>query len=413
MFKKIVLENYRSFTHIELDLTGRGRRIRPYALIYGENGSGKSNLIDAVLFVKRSIGTLSGRDGSSDLRSWAADAATIGSDGRMGIRLEFTVDGRDAAYEMRFSPDGSLEYERLDHVLSERTGRYYEVAATPDGPSARFGTGLFPTGGMRRRMADKTARCWGRHSMLSIIDSERADSNSAFVRDGIRPEMISVLDYLKNMVVCTDSEPRLWPYDPVEGSIPAGDEGRLDAYGNAVDSFFTRLYTDVGGTWYEKTAKDGTISYRLMFRRRISGIYRDVPATKESAGTLKLLSLLPAMIACSSGSTVFLDDLDSGIHDKLVHDLTKELLQSIDGQLVATTHNTNLIRDADPEGVYVIRADAMADKEILSIGRISRTQRSHNNTDRYLGGTFGGVPYIGAVDFPDIAEELNLELRDA
>ena len=58
MFKRIELDNFRSFTHIVFDLEGAGGTPAPYALVYGENGSGKTDLVESVAFLKRSIKTL-------------------------------------------------------------------------------------------------------------------------------------------------------------------------------------------------------------------------------------------------------------------------------------------------------------------------------------------------------------------
>ena len=51
MFTKITLENFRSFDHIELDLTEKGNTAKHLAILYGENGAGKSNLMSAFVLL--------------------------------------------------------------------------------------------------------------------------------------------------------------------------------------------------------------------------------------------------------------------------------------------------------------------------------------------------------------------------
>lgn len=41
---RVVLDNFLSFGHLDFDLCGRDGPLG-YALIYGENGSGKTNLV--------------------------------------------------------------------------------------------------------------------------------------------------------------------------------------------------------------------------------------------------------------------------------------------------------------------------------------------------------------------------------
>ncbi|MDR0334684.1 MAG: AAA family ATPase, partial [Methanomassiliicoccaceae archaeon] len=65
MFKKIVLDNFKSFNHITFDLTGAEKAPVSYALIYGKNGSGKSNLIESLMFLKDTLRTYSGMSRTS------------------------------------------------------------------------------------------------------------------------------------------------------------------------------------------------------------------------------------------------------------------------------------------------------------------------------------------------------------
>ena len=60
MFTSIELKGYGPFRDVRLDLLGRNDRPMNRALIYGENGSGKTVLAESVGFLKRSVGTLSG-----------------------------------------------------------------------------------------------------------------------------------------------------------------------------------------------------------------------------------------------------------------------------------------------------------------------------------------------------------------
>ena len=51
MFTKIKLKNFRSFGEIEFDLTSKSGTPKNFAVIFGENGAGKSNLISAFGFL--------------------------------------------------------------------------------------------------------------------------------------------------------------------------------------------------------------------------------------------------------------------------------------------------------------------------------------------------------------------------
>ena len=61
MFTKITLENFRSFDHIELDLTEKGNTAKHLAILYGENGAGKSNLMSAFVLLPELTRTMDAR----------------------------------------------------------------------------------------------------------------------------------------------------------------------------------------------------------------------------------------------------------------------------------------------------------------------------------------------------------------
>lgn len=453
MFKKIALDNFRSFTHAVLDLEAARGVPKRYALIYGENGSGKTNLVESVMFLRDSMRTLAGGDrvsgrrpgtggtgggetpsqpsvpirrpsdmalgdmedaaGPVSIRTLSRGVKTIGSEEPMRLSYTFTVNGRDATYELGFSDDGRVTHEKLMYTVNDRVGRYFEIDSTEDGISLKINSGLIGNRRFRSQLKESAERLWGNHTFLSVLYAECGRSNREYVQSSVRPEMLLLMDYIDGIVV--DCPPRgppsgIWPMDLVGGDLPSEMEGALDAYGNAIDTFFTRLYTDIGRAYYRKTHRDGVMSYTLMFSRRISGTYRDIPASVESSGTLKLLDLLPALLECSKGAVVFIDELDSGIHDKLIHDLMEEVLSGVSGQIVVTTHNTSLIREVRPANVYVISQDALGNKDVRSTDTVKNSQKTHNNERRYMNGEFGGIPYIGTVDLEDIASTLHQEL---
>ena len=51
MLKSIKLKNFRSFGNLEANFTTKSGRPKKLIMIYGENGSGKSNLMASILFL--------------------------------------------------------------------------------------------------------------------------------------------------------------------------------------------------------------------------------------------------------------------------------------------------------------------------------------------------------------------------
>jgi hypothetical protein len=198
----------------------------------------------------------------------------------------------------------------------------------------------------------------------------------------------------------------------IGGTIAPGGKTRLLIFESALNSFFTRIYSDVKRAYYKIDSDERVLRYTLFLSKKIGGKIREIEMDGESAGTLKLLQAFPAFFECARGKTVFFDELDSGIHDILMKNLISELKETFKGQFVATTHNTSLLEVLDPKGVFVIQVDSRGEKRILPISRIERTQRNHNNRNRYLNGVFSAIPVMGELDFKDIVERAEEELEE-
>ena len=141
-----------------------------------------------------------------------------------------------------------------------------------------------------------------------------------------------------------------------------------------------------------------------MFRKLIYGQIVDIAAESESTGTLHLLDILPFLLMGVKGRTVVIDELDTGIHDLLVNSILSNVLDSIRGQLIITTHNTMLLETKiDPSCIYTFYVDKDAKKSLESI--MAYEDRAHPNLNyrnRYLKGMYGGVPMVQDIDFDEL-----------
>lgn len=445
MFRRIVLDNFLSFNHIELNLIGKKDMPLNHVLIYGENGSGKTNLLSSVLFLRHTLNTIITME---DLESIDADARhgvpndnsnvflflskairegnmtglqslsrrfmLVGCREPMHLLYEFQIDGRKGSYELEFDAQGNVTQEELRHTTGGGgTGRYFRIESSPDGPVTIFGRGILGSE-FSKTVKQRIDRVWGKHTALAIIKTEYMRNNSSFMDNLAIGGMRDVLEFLEGISIDV-KRPRITtsirngiPFQLDRGKVRAEDGRMIDAHERALSSFFIRLYSDIKDVYYKRTNCDGdtAIEYELMIVKEIAGERREIPSLLESAGTKKLLALFPALMACSIGGVAFIDELDSGVHDKMVHDLMMQILPCMKGQLVLTTHNTLLLETANPANVFVLKVDRHGFKEVVSIKDIVKTQKNNNNRDRYLSGLFEGIPYIRELDLCTIASQL-------
>ena len=447
--KRITLDNFKPFGHLDFDLT-EGKKVLPYAFVYGENGSGKTNLLESISFLKNSQLTLArepkteGKEKElmetfgklfdmmkhdndndnlkqsvmdylipKDLVYLTAGYRMIGSEEGMGISIVLDIDGHDAQYSMVFDTSNTLMQESLRYLASERSTELFNIGSSDDGPRIAFSPRFFRDDSYEKNVRESIRKYWGKHSFLSVMNHERIKNNTEFMRNAVTENLFVFMDSLND--IRTESGPLgeilsradSIKYSPQAGSIKKDHLAELMNYETALNKAFTRIYSDVRKVYFRtEESGENVMEYTLFFVRHIHGKDREIPATAESSGTRKLLSILPFLLDCAAGKTVMIDEMDSGIHDKLVFDLITEILGEIKGQLIITTHNTSLLKILEPRCAFIINVDLNGEREIRSISKIIRTQKNHNNQDRYLKGVMDGVPYMGSLDLDEIASGL-------
>jgi len=467
-----------SFRHIELDLTESEKTPLTHAFIYGENGSGKSNLIESMLFLKESIRTLNNTNAFNQLRDSTAlpntspkmdpkkragkvplkkspmhmppdvqnimntigalgsllsdlsllveGIRTVDSEEGVSVSYRFVIGGRDGHYEMKFGPDNLLIYEKLSYIVEQRVNDIFEINAseTFGAPprrimNTRFSPSLFKNRSYEKTINDLTQKYWGRHSFLSIMTDQYAANNPQYMEESIGTGIAEVIRYFNDSVVyCNYSDGNVGTgiSNRILASLSGGyilpsEKTQLLAYEDALNDFFTRIYSDIKRVYYRIEPTAGPkLQYTLCFSKMIGGSRREIEIFRESTGTMKLLTLFPAFYECARGKTVFYDELDSGIHDVLIKEIISEIKGTFKGQFVATTHNISLFEVIEPKNVFVIQVDPRGNKRVVSINSIERTQQNHNNRIRYVNGVFGSIPIMGVIDFDDIVQNTETSL---
>lgn len=427
MFLNIKLKNFMSFKDIDISF-GTASPLN-YALFYGENGAGKTNLIQSISFLRESAMTLKVEGliqknklqerrepfPTPNLSDICGAVRTCGSEDNMQVHYEMVIGGSKVEYEMEFA--GSvLVHEIMRIKLKRKLGVLFDISGS-DGKVDKHLWGEFITDpALLAEMSDKVERLWGKHSFLAILNREYLDSNQKYMDDRVHKvkEVIRYIEAIRIDVKPIISDLKVWRYsfsgDLEHGVVRDDDLKALDAYGKAMKKFFRRIYHNVVDVYYSKTPVENGNRYDLMFRRKLNGGIVDIPSVRESSGTRKLVQMFQTLLGCASGQVAFIDEIDSGIHDKLIQDLLPQVLNDITGQLVITTHNTGLLKNVSPKNVFVIDIDAEGSKKVSKFSSVIRTMANNNNQNRYMNNAVGGVPYIGTVDLKSIAEDLDSDL---
>ena len=408
MLRSITLRNFKSFEDVTLDLSAGPGSIKRCAFIYGENGSGKSTIIDAMFFVLAVSGRFvkfrpdgkSMAEDSEASKRLAKSMRMIDAEGNMSINLDVRIEGSDTKYQIEFDSEGSIVKESLEGVVNSRSGRLFCLEKGKDPYYAR---GLVKDARFRSDIRSGVSQYWGNRSFVRILMDDLRGSNREFLSDNLNGSLLGFMEWLveSKTFIIDNQQGILLP----NGSIKLEDERHLDLVEHVISKFFSRLYSDVVKAFFDKKRNGGVIEYRLIFRKRISGKLRDVPAEWESGGTLRMISVMGVLLSSIKGRTVFVDEIDSGIHDLLITSVMEQTIPEIKGQLIAATHNTCLMDALTPNSVYVIGIDRKGYKDIRCVSSIERIQKNNSIRHKYYEGNFLGIPYVADLGMSELADE--------
>ena len=439
MFEYVKLKNYKSFGNIEFNLLDRNNQPKKMVLIYGENGIGKSNLASAFFMLSETLRTMAVRDimeslladdagrlknseefkkyfrmRYKDIETLIKENKTVSSTESMLMEFGFRIDGKSGKYLLEMN-DSQIIHERLEYTLTQRRGAYYDI--TPE--KATISTKIFQDRASYQAIKKACAKFWGKHSLLSILMHESDDKADQYIREQIEENFALVLQFFSRVSCKIKFGSRqergiiglppeiLGEYE--NGKIHRRDEEVLNRTEKMLDAFLRLTYKDIIRAYYKRTYDEEQIQYQLVITKNIAGKPRDIDFALESTGTQSLIQQLPFMLVVVKGSVAVIDEFDTGIHDLLVKALATSLYDSIEGQLIMTTHNTLLMEsDIPKECIYVINEVESGEKEIQCILHYNNKIGEKNNIRKqYLLGKYTGIPEEPRIDFCSLLNTLN------
>ena len=150
------------------------------------------------------------------------------------------------------------------------------------------------------------------------------------------------------------------------------------------------------------SVEDGVQKISQMVFRQIGehGFSKDMDILAQSDGTVRLLSLIPALYdAMNMSKTVVIDELDHSIHPHLVRGLVRYFsTHQTNGQLIFTTHQTCLLNQdfmRTDEVWLVEKKNGCSFMYSLNDFKIHHTINIENG---YMEGRYGAIPFIGELD---------------
>ncbi|HET8660631.1 MAG TPA: ATP-binding protein [Micromonosporaceae bacterium] len=368
-----------------LPVYDKGRPVLPVAGVFGANASGKSNLLDALSWMRTAV--------NESYASWKPGAGVA----RWPFRLDPTAVAEPSLYSTELVVEGvrqtygfEVDDERVrqEWLYTYPHNRKRIIFERQDGSWSFGSTVAHSDVEVLRRLTRDNAL------FLSVAgQSGLAETAPAYSWFG--HHLLSAYRYDRRRV----------------GQIVAFLDGapqrrrRLVALTRAADLGLADIR--VRPTAAAESSQVMLEKPDLEFLHGGSGVA--MRSWEQSQGTLEWLALLvPALTALEKGSVLCVDELDASLHSRLTPRLI-ELFRSEEtnpagAQLIFTTHDATLLGTSFGEDilardeVWFVEKDRAGATTLFSY-RDFRPREGENIQKKYLSGTFGAVPMVSEWSF--------------
>ncbi|MDX2152789.1 MAG: ATP-binding protein [Bryobacteraceae bacterium] len=360
--------------------------------IYGANGSGKTNVLRALSFMKQAVEESHRSwkpDGGVPLDRFRLNREALNDGSRMvvdflqgGIRHEYGFVADSAAireewlyvYPNNKKQTWFMRRQGTAMSFSDRMPGENRVIETLMRPNSLF----LSTAAQNNHDALTRVYRWF-SERLQYVTSERSTRSS--VKICAHPDVRQVLSQLMHEADLGLTEVRLRPSN--------------------VSNPFKDLLQHLAQL---KESPEEADSSGLLFTDTIEFVHGEgnkttaLPLHEESDGTVAFFSLLgPGVTALAVGGIVLVDELDAHLHPLLATRVI-ELFRSpqsnpLGAQLIFTTHDTNLLRALRRDQIWFTEKNRNGESSLYPLSDF-RTRGNENLESGYLQGRYGAIPYI-------------------
>ena len=443
MFTYVKAKNFKSLKDIEFNLNKTKTKTNQFISIYGENGSGKTNIVELFKLLQQSTMSRATdiamnkmpkefwkiQEEMSDqlpteirqifqLSFNLKEYRMLDEEEPTEIEYGFKINDNDGFYYIKF--DDEIIEEKLYYMAGKQRAYLFQINKENNKIIKNLNKNIFINEKYNEELIDGIDKYWGKYTFLSLLSFEAIEKNKDYIDNNISKNIMEVIDKIWSMTVHVDKGAlkiipdgfvKVRKLNNIQKGIVKKDKlPEIKKYENVLNIFFTQAYADIKEVKYKINEKEDRIHYELYFYKMIGGQIKSIPSRFESDGTRRILNQFDTIIGSLLGETVIIDEIDNGIHDVLMKNIIMSIKDEITGQLIITTHNTLLLEILPKEYIYILSTDYNGNKTINSIKEYGiKIQKNNNARDLYFKGVFGGIPTTDYIDF----EEIKYALEDS
>ena len=359
-----------------------GELFLPVAVIYGPNGGGKSNVLEAIHTLASKI--LRPLCATCDKSDCVYKARKIPVE-----PFAFTEENRNRPTEFEiFFRTQAAEYRYILHIKREAV--VYESL-------------------------DRVKMETGRRSALFVREKDKIDLKGTFVKFKISEDLsetLPLLSYLgitykKNEIV---NDVLNWfeesidflnygnPYQEMRTAIAKSDKIK-----ELVLKMIREMDLDIEDFRVEEKDEDAVEVYT---KHIVNGESTELTLSEESSGTKKLFGLLPYIVSSLiNGTTLVIDELDAKIHPLLLRHIiemyTDMSINKGKGQLIFTSHDLSTMNNEvyRRDEIWFVAKGRDQNTKLYSLvefkdGNGVSVRKDAKYDKQYLEGKYGADPYL-------------------
>ena len=355
MLKKLILKNWKSYRYAELF-------IDPLTVLIGTNASGKSNALDGLEFLNR---TILGKDiqaallGDETLASIRGGVEWAAFKPENQFTLAVLVQGNNDRIDYFYSI--TIETKPRVQLLAESLVRITKRPKTDENPHKIF---LFQADSDSPDSPSIVARLYntkkGKPKEVRRSSSILSQlTGLASIPQDIIEGVSRVSQVLQNIFILDPIPSKMRSYSPfsdkllsdasnIAGTLAALEEPEKSQVETEITKYVTDLpERDIQKVWAEPVGRfnsDAMLYCEEMWMKNKSPTIID--ARGMSDGTLGFLAIITALLTRKKNSQVIIEEVDNGLHpsrSELLIRMLREIGERREIDILITTHNPALL----------------------------------------------------------------------
>lgn len=378
-----------------------GVKVLKSAVIYGANGSGKSNFIDAISFVKNLVVNSITHQPGQGIRQIPHKLSELGSEST--YQVQFVIKG--IRYVFGFSLKNLLVSEEyLYYFPNGRQAKIFDRKDEKFTVGSKF-RGKFSSCKDVLKPNRLLLSCAANFTAVEEVADAFSFFNNELVVYGAENQdnwmnyslyQINSNEKMRRVVLSLMQDLGMGVKD-IKVSIDQKKMESIELPPFLTDEFKNMLLQ----------TKVDAISAKVVYEKFETDLLQD-----ESTGVQKLFALLCPMIdILINGKVLLCDELEASLHESLVYELVKQFMTiKTDkfAQIIFTTHETGLLN------LDLFRRDQIwftemeetdRSTDLYSLAEIKNVRKDDNFGKGYITGKYGAIPMLN-VNFADIVSKM-------